>query len=429
VKKSPDMLIVILTYVLVVLGIVVVFSASSVTSSALEECNNDPSFYLKRQIIWAIIGTICFIAATRIDLMAMGRLSLLGIFVTIIMLVLVLIPGIGHATMGARRWLGFGPLTFQPAEMAKLFFVIYLADYLSRRGDRISEFKRLIPILLMAGGIIFLIEKEPDLGTSLVIGGAMMGMLFMAGAKVSHLLVLGFSGVMVVAIRILDEGYRVTRFLSFINPWKDPQGSGYHVIQSLIALGSGGINGLGLGQSRQKFFYLPEQYTDFVFAILGEELGLIGTVAVVGLFAILLYRGFKIAYGASHSYLKLLAAGCTFIIAFQAFMNMGVVTSILPCTGIPLPFISFGGSSLLTSMIFMGLLVNISQYCPRRATAASAVQTSALAPVGDSAAEAAEIEEERPSSQQEPAEKPCGDADEGAPAAEPEEEREALPCS
>ncbi len=410
------MLIVILTYILVVLGIVVVFSASSVTSSALEECNNDPSFYLKRQVIWAIIGTICFIVATRVDLLAMGRLSLLGIFVTIIMLVLVLIPGIGHETMGARRWLGFGPLSFQPAELTKLFFVVYLADYLSRRGDRISEFKRLLPILMMAGGIIFLIEKEPDLGTSLVIGGAMMGMLFMAGAKLSHLFVVGFSGIMVVAIRILDEGYRVTRFLSFINPWKDPQGSGYHVIQSLIALGSGGIHGLGLGQSRQKFFYLPEQYTDFVFAILGEELGLIGTVAVIVLFAILLYRGFKIAYGASHSYLKLLAAGCTFIIAFQAFMNMGVVTSILPCTGIPLPFLSFGGSSLLTSMIFMGLLVNISQYCPRRTTAAAPMQNvAAEVPVV-----ACEIEDSTG---------PDDSDKKPVPEQKPVEEKEVIPCS
>jgi cell division protein FtsW len=360
------MLLVLLTYALVAFGIIMVFSASSVTSSALEDCNNDALFYLKRQIIWAVIGTVVFIMASRIDLFKLSRWSLLGMFFSIILLFLVLIPGIGHATMGARRWIGFGPFQFQPAEIAKLFFVIYLADYLSRRGDRIVEFKRLIPVIAMTAIVVFLIEKEPDLGTSLVIGGTLMGMLFMSGARLEHLAILCVSGTMVVGIRILGEGYRVTRLLSFLNPWKDPQGSGYHIIQSLIALGSGGIKGLGLGQSRQKFFYLPEQYTDFIYSILGEELGIIGTLAVVVLFVALLYRGFKIAHGAGRSYLRLLAAGCTFIIAFQAFMNMGVVVGMLPCTGIPLPFISFGGSSLLTSLIFMGLLVNISQYCPRR---------------------------------------------------------------
>lgn len=366
-KKSPDLLIVFLTYTLVVLGIIIVFSASSVTASALEDCNNDPFFYLKRQIVWAILGSICFVTASRVDLFKIGRFSLVGLFLSIGLLAAVLVPGIGHEAMGARRWLGVGPLSFQPAEIAKLFFIIYLADYLSRRGVKITEFKRLVPVLLIAGALIILIEKEPDLGTSLVIGSTMMGMLFIAGARLEHLLILGSSGIMVVAIRILDEGYRVTRFLSFLNPWKDPLGSGYHIIQSLIALGSGGIGGLGLGQSRQKFFYLPEQYTDFIFSILGEELGLLGTLAVVILFIALLYRGFKISYGASHSYLKLLGAGCTFMITFQAFMNIGVVIGILPCTGIPLPFISFGGSSLLVCLTVMGLLVNISQYCPRRA--------------------------------------------------------------
>lgn len=365
-KKSPDLFIVVLTYTLVTIGVIVVFSASSVTASALAESNHDPFFYLKRQLIWAAIGTACFVFASKIDLFKLSRFSLVGMFISIGMLVLVLIPGIGHEAMGARRWLGFGPLTIQPAEIAKLFFVVYLADYLARRGEKIIEIKRLLPIIALTAVVIYLIEKEPDLGTSLVIGGTLMGMLFMAGARLNHLISFTVAGIMLVGIRILDEGYRVTRFMSFLNPWKDPLGSGYHIIQSLIALGSGGVGGLGLGMSRQKFFYLPEQYTDFIFSILGEELGLLGTLAVVLLFIALLYRGFKIAYGASHFYLKLLGAGCTFIVAFQAFMNMGVVIGILPCTGIPLPFISFGGSSLVTCFFFMGLLVNISQYCPRR---------------------------------------------------------------
>jgi len=390
-KKSPDMVIVILTYALVALGIVIIFSASSVTSAALPESKYDAFFYLKRQVIWAVLGTICFIVASKIDLFKLSKLSLLGVFFSTILLFLVLIPGIGHEALGARRWMGVGPFSFQPAEISKMFFVIYMADYLSRRGDRVQEFTRLLPVLGLTGIIIFLIEKEPDLGTSLVIGGTMMGMLFMAGARLNHLIILSFSGVMVVAMRILDEGYRITRFLSFLNPWKDPLGSGYHIIQSLIAIGSGGVMGLGLGQSRQKFFYLPEQYTDFVFSILGEELGLLGALAVVVLFAIILYRGFKIAYGVSQSYLKLLAAGCTFIIAFQAFMNMGVVIGMLPCTGIPLPFISFGGSSLLTSLTFMGLLVNISQYSPRQNRSRGAIVPAAgeqPAPHEDSPAEA-----------------------------------------
>lgn len=365
-KKSPDILVIFITFILMAIGVIMIFSSSSATCSMLADCNYDPYFYLKRQLVWAGLGTLCFIAAVKADVVKLGRFSFLGILLCFILLVLVLVPGIGIETMGARRWLGYGNFTFQPAEFAKVIVVIYVADYLSRRGEKILELKRLIPILLVVGLIICVVELEPDLGTALSLGATLLAMLFMGGANIYYLAGIVCAGVGFTIVKILSKAYRMQRMLAFLNPWQDSQGSGYHVVQSLIAIGSGGALGLGIGQSRQKFFYLPEQYTDFIFAIIGEELGLWGTFMIVGLFVLLLYRGFKIATQASSLYLRLLAAGCTFMLAFQAFMNMGVVVGLLPCTGIPLPFISFGGSSLLCCMILAGLLVNVSRLCPKR---------------------------------------------------------------
>lgn len=366
-KKNPDLLLIFLTAILVIVGVVMVFSASSATCAMLEECNNDPYYYFKRQFIYAILGCGCFLAAYKVDLQKLGKYSFVGLLVCLVLLILVLIPGIGIATMGARRWLGYGFFTFQPAELAKVFCVIYLADYLSRRGEKIRELWKALSITLILFVIMVVIEAEPDLGTALSIFGTFMVMLYVSGAKWQYLGTLLTCSFSLVLFKLFTgHSYRMDRMKSFLNPWKDSQGTGYHVCQSLIALGSGGVAGLGIGQSRQKFFYLPEQYTDFIFAILGEELGLIGTVCVVALFVLFLYRGFKIASQTSNLFMRLLAVGCTFMIAFQAFMNMGVVVGIVPTTGIPLPFISYGGSALLACMLMAGILLNVSKHCSKR---------------------------------------------------------------
>jgi len=366
-RRGPDHVLIILTAALTSIGVAMVFSASCALTAASNEYGNNPYFFLIRQSIWVAIGLLALIVTASADLRSLRKFSLVGIAFSMVLLSLVLVPGIGQACMGARRWISLGIISFQPAELAKIFLVLYLADYLARRGRKIVEFRFLLSALMILGVTVFLIEKEPDLGTTLVIGGTFLGMLFIAGARPAHLFGLAAVGTVVVVLRIMNEAYRVKRFLAFLNPWEDPAGSGYHIIQGLIALGSGGIHGLGLGQSRQKFFYLPEQHTDFIFAIIGEEMGLLGTLFILLLFIFLVYRGFKIAILAGDPFLKLLATGMTLLLGIQTLLNLGVVLGVFPCTGIPLPFISFGGSSLLVSMISVGALINISRHCPARA--------------------------------------------------------------
>lgn len=366
-KKNPDLFLIFLTFIFVIVGLIMVFSSSSATCAMLEECHNDPFFYFKGQLKYAIIGTVCFVAASMIDIKLIGKYSLIGMFISFLLLLAVLIPGIGISAMGASRWLGFGSFSFQPAELAKVVSIIYLADFLARKGAKILETKT---FWLLAGVFLVmaaLIEAEPDLGTALSIMSAFFVMLYIGGARLKDVATLLSGCFCVIVLKLMTgHSYRINRMISFLDPWKDAQGIGYHVCQSLIAVGSGGIWGLGIGGSRQKFFYLPEQYTDFIFAIFAEEMGLIGSLILVAMFIVLLYKGFKLATQTGNLFMRLLAAGITFLLAFQGFMNMGVVVGLLPCTGIPLPFISYGGSSLIASMTMAGLLVNISGYSSRR---------------------------------------------------------------
>ncbi|MBI2252715.1 MAG: FtsW/RodA/SpoVE family cell cycle protein, partial [Armatimonadetes bacterium] len=275
-KRTFDIWILIFIIFLTLIGIVMIFSSSLVMASKSSFYNFDAYYFLKRQIIWLIFGSLILILAFRADWIFLRKFSLIGIIFTIILLILVLIPGVGKTVLGARRWIDLGFLSFQPSEIAKFTLIFYLADVISRKYDKFEKPTFLIIPFLILGIFCFLIEKEPDLGTVLILGGTFLGILYLGGIKKHYLLSLILSGIVLVGFRILHESYRLRRLTAFINPWKDPQDSGYHIIQSLIALGSGGIFGLGLGQSRQKFFYLPEQHTDFIFAILGEELGLIG---------------------------------------------------------------------------------------------------------------------------------------------------------
>lgn len=361
-KRAPDYWLFLTVIALIGIGVVMVYSASAIVA---QDRFGDSAYFFKRQALWAGLGVAVLLVAQRIHYERLRRLTPLLLFLALASLTLVLIPGIGRVAGGARRWLSLGgPFSFQPAEGAKLALALYLANFLTNRGVRLVEFRGgVLPPVLIGGAMFGLIMLQPDMGTALLMGLLLVAMLFVGGARLAHLVSLSMVSLPVVAMAVLGEEYRRRRILAFLNPWRDPQGAGFHIIQSLLALGSGGIFGLGLGESRQKFFYLPERHTDFIFAILGEELGLIGTVMVLLLFGLFAYRGFRIARHAPDRYSSLLASGITTMIVLQAVMNIGVTTGVLPITGLPLPFLSFGGSSLVFAMIGVGTLLNISQYC------------------------------------------------------------------
>jgi len=358
--QSPDFIIFFTVVALLGLGVVMVYSSSAVSAYV----NFDDSYYfLKRQIVWVILGILAMFFTMSIDYHAWRRLAKPVMLVTLVLLILVLVPGLGKVVNGARRWLGFGSLYLQPSEIAKLSMVLFSAESLTRNQDKITSFFRgLLPQLLMLLLIFGLILKEPDLGTALAISGTVFVLLFTAGAKISHLSALGITGVVGIIAAIIAEPYRLRRLLAFSDPWSDPLDTGYHIIQSLYAIGSGGLFGVGLGRSREKFLYLPEPHTDFIFAILGEELGFIGTVTVIVLFFLFAWRGMRVAISAPDIFGSVLAAGLTTMIVVQALMNIAVVTASMPVTGIPLPFISFGGSALIFTLAGVGILLNISRY-------------------------------------------------------------------
>ncbi|MHB8926951.1 MAG: stage V sporulation protein E [Bacillota bacterium] len=359
-KQSPDFVIFAVVMTLLAIGLVMVFSASSVKA---EMQFKDAMYFLKRQLGWAVLGLISMLFLMNLDYWHLRRYATPIVVFSFLLLVIVLIPGIGREINGARRWVGYGAYAIQPSEMAKLTIVIYLAHLLTRQGGRVQEFWRgVIPVLAVLGAAGILIMGEPDLGTSVALAGTVFMMLFVAGARPTHLAGLAFSAVPVLAAAIFSADYRRRRFFAFLNPWADPSDTGYHIIQALYALGSGGLFGVGLGRSRQKLFYLPEGHTDFIFAILCEELGFIGAVAVLLLFFVLIWRGYKVAISAPDAFSAVLAAGLTTMIALQVIINIGVVTASLPITGIPLPFISSGGSSLVFTMMGVGVLLNISKY-------------------------------------------------------------------
>jgi cell division protein FtsW len=343
------------------IGIVMVYSASSVAAQAQF---HDGAWFLKRQLLYELLGLIGMSVAWRIHYVRLRRFTFPLLLLTLVTLVLVLVPHVGRIAGGARRWLSFGgPLNFQPAELAKLALILYLAHFLANRGSRSREFGAgVIPPLVVLGLTAVPILKQPDLGSALILVLITFVMLFVGGARLTHLAAVGALAVPAVLGVIFRAGYRSQRLLAFLHPWRDPRGSGFHIIQSLLALGSGGLVGLGLGHSRQKFFYLPERHTDFIYAIIGEELGLIGSIVVIVLFAALAAWGYRIATRCPDRYGALLVSGLTTMLVGQAVLNIGVVSGSLPITGVPLPFISFGGSSLVLNDIAVGILLNVSQY-------------------------------------------------------------------
>ena len=363
-KGLPDLMIFIITLALLSLGIVMVFSASSVT--AYHELG-DAYHYLKRQSLWAAIGLVALVICMNIDYHLWAKLAGPLIVLSIIALTAVLVPGIGITISGSRRWLGAGPVRVQPSEFAKLSVVIFLAAYLSTSPDRVKSVVRGIFVpLILVGMCAVLVLREPDLGTSIGMAATAWLMLLIAGGSAGWLVGLAAMTAPVIYLYARHDPVRMRRLTSFLDPWADPLDSGFHIIQSLLALGSGGLVGTGLGLSRQKFYYLPEQHTDFIFAIIGEELGFLGAALVVFLYAIFAWRGFRASLNAPDSFGSLLAAGITVMVALQAAMNIAVVTGSMPITGITLPLISSGGSSLVPMLAGVGILLNITRRAGQR---------------------------------------------------------------
>jgi cell division protein FtsW len=334
-----------------------VFSASAVVAG---NRFHDSVFFLKRHLTWLAFGFALLLIAAHLDYTAWRKLALPLLVVTALLLILVLIPSVGLMAKGARRWLRLGLVSVQPAELAKLTVVLYLAAYLAKKESVIQEFGRgFLPPLIVVGGIAGLILLQPDMGTAVVLGLLAAGLLFMAGARLSHLFALVLVAAPVGMALILSSTYRRQRLMTFLSPWKDPTDAGFQLTQSFLALGSGGPFGVGLGEGKQKLFFLPEAHTDFVLALVGEELGLLGTGAIIVLFAILVLKGFQIAGRAREPFGRHLALGITLSFGLQALINAGVVTGLLPTKGLTLPLVSYGGSSLLVSLLSIGILLSI----------------------------------------------------------------------
>jgi cell division protein FtsW len=360
VAAPPDTILFAAVASLVAIGLVMIFSASSAQAYA---DHHDTAYYLKHQAVYLIVGLVLASGAYAMDYRKVKAFAPYALVLCILGLAGVLVPHVGVVVNGARRWIGAGFISLQPSEFAKLGLVIYLAAALSVRTDRITSLVRgLFPLCLLVFFMALLVLMEPDMGTASLLVFTAFAMFFAAGARFEHLAMIAMVTLPPAILTIVASPYKRARIFAFINPWKDPQNTGFHIVQSLLALGSGGIFGVGLGESRAKFFYLPEQYTDFIFSVLGEELGLIGTVTVIILFVAFAYRAIRIAIAAPDRFGFFLAAGCTAMIVIQAFVNIGVVTSSWPVTGVPLPFISFGGSSLIVSLIAVALIMNVGRH-------------------------------------------------------------------
>jgi cell division protein FtsW len=354
-----DRTVLFVTLSLALVGLVMVFSASAIVAG---NRFHDPEFFLKRQVAWLGFGFLLMHVTSRIDYTLWKKLAVPILLCMVVLLVAVLVPGVGVAAKGARRWLRAGPLTIQPAEMVKLVAVIYLASYLAKKADALQSFRTgVLPALVVIGVLNGLVLLQPDLGTVVVIGLVTSGLLFLGGAKVSHLLGLALCAVPVGLSLIMGSSYRRQRLMTFLAPWRDASDAGFQITQSFLAFGSGGPFGVGLGEGKQKLFFLPEAHTDFVLALVGEELGLAGTATVILLFATFVWRGFLISARARVPFGRYLGFGITLLIGLQALVNAAVVTGLLPTKGLTLPFVSYGGSSLVVSFVGVGMLLSISR--------------------------------------------------------------------
>ena len=343
--------------ILVLIGIVMVFSSSAAYTE-----QNDSFYFLKRQVLWCLLGTGLLLITKNLDYHKLHQYTYPIMIFTFLLLVVVMFPEFSKKVGGARRWLAFGGFSFQPSELAKFTLVLFIAKSLVKRADKLRSFAYgYLPNLIVLGFFFIPIFFQPDFGTVMVILAVTFTMLFIAGLRKKFLFLSILAIIPIVASAILFAEYRTRRIIAFLNPWEDPSGVGFQVIQSFYAFGRGGFWGVGLGESSQKLYRLPEAHTDFIFSVIGEELGFVGTTAIVLLFLIFIWRGFLTAYQAKDPFGTHLATGLTLLIGLQAFINLGVASGLLPTKGLTLPFISMGGSSMLVTMLSVGVILNISE--------------------------------------------------------------------
>ena len=359
-KKHFDFYLFTAIIILILFGVIMIYSASSIWANYKFE---DSFYYVKRQMIFIVLGIFLMITTSKIDYNIYYENSNKILGICIILLILVLIPGIGSIRNGSRSWFGIGSLGIQPSEAAKLGMIIFTSKYLTNSSKFLKSYKYgVFPILGVLFLLFALIMLQPDLGTGMILVISIISLLFIAGVNMKFFIGGGIIGLIGVIILIAIAPYRMDRITSFINPWNDPLGTGFQIIQSLYAIGPGGLLGRGYLKSIQKQFYLPEPQTDFIFSIIAEEFGIVGTIFVVFMFSFIIYRGIKIALRTKDSFAKYLAFGMSFQLAFQALMNLMVVIGMIPVTGVTLPFLSYGGSSLLITLASMGIILNISRY-------------------------------------------------------------------
>ncbi|OGR84296.1 MAG: cell division protein FtsW [Elusimicrobia bacterium RIFCSPLOWO2_01_FULL_54_10] len=365
-KSVPDLLLITVLLIFLGLGLITVYSSSAIY--AYEKYGNE-KYFLWRQIAWAAIGLAAAAFFTLTDHRKIQKWVNPILLTTLACLIFVLL--VGKEVGGARRWIKIAGIGFQPSEFAKLAVIFFVASYCDRKKSKLENFRKgILPLLLVVAAVCGLILLQPDFGTAFLIFLTCMTMIFISGGNLKQILILGLVTAPLAAAAVWLEPYRRRRLLAFLNPWENPQGSSYQIVQSILALGSGGLTGVGLGDSHSKLLYLPEPHTDFIFPIFGEEFGLVGSWAVIGLFGVLATLGFRIAARSANLFSSLLAGGITAMILYQAILNIAMVTGCLPPKGFPLPFFSFGGSSLLVTLSAAGILLNISRSA-KRATNAS----------------------------------------------------------
>jgi len=348
-----------IAFTLICIGVVMIYSSSSIYAW---EIYKDSMFFIKRHFLFLAIGSLLAFFAMTFDYRLLKKYAKPLLIVSFFLLLLVLIPGIGREVSGARRWFRFKFISFQPSGLAILAVIIYVADFLSRKGNNIKLFFRgFLPPVMVLGCCAVLILVEPDLGSTILIGLVVFLMLYIAGTRTAYLLSIVLASLPALYLLVFSVPYRRARILSFLNPWVDPKGSGFQIIQSQVALGSGGFFGVGLGHSKQKLFYLPAAHTDFIFSIIGEELGLIGTLGVILLFALFIQQGLKVIKNAADKFGYFLSLGLLLMLSLRAVINIGVSCGFFPTKGLPLPFISYGGSSFIFDMVSVGILINIAR--------------------------------------------------------------------
>jgi cell division protein FtsW len=357
-RGKIDYVLLIVVLALVGFGIVMVYSTTAILAG---DRLGDPFFFLKRQALYAAIGMTLMILMMFIPHEMLKRWAYPFLIVSILSLIAVLIPGIGYRAGGSMRWLRIYSLSFQPSEFAKLGLIIFLSYFLTKKEEKIRSFSfGFLPTLVLSGGVIALVLKEPDFGTAIFLTALVFLFLFVSGARVIYIAASFVVALPVAYYFLTNVAYRYQRLLSFIRPWDDPGGTSFQIIQSFLCFGSGGLFGLGLGEGRQKLFFLPAPHTDFIFSVIGEELGLVGAMVMVLLFFIFTLRGIAIANGLEDRFSSYLALGVTLMISLQAVINMGVVLGLLPTKGLTLPLISYGGTSLITNLVGVGILLRLS---------------------------------------------------------------------